>query len=98
MKLNELKAEKARLEKQIKAEQKRQEEARKKYYLENYYSKIVCRQCEGTGEICRGGADILSDPPYEDSCDDCEGRGFIYMKTFESKLKPHEMEYDERNY
>lgn len=43
-------------------------------------------------------ADILSDPPYEDICDDCNGKGFLYIKNFENKLKRHSMEYDERTY
>lgn len=43
---------------------------------EQYGVQVVCLGCAGTGVQERGGADIISDPPYEDDCEDCEGNGF----------------------
>jgi DnaJ-class molecular chaperone len=95
MKLNELKAEKARLEKEIKKEELRLLEDKKRDSLAKYYVRIVCLTCEGLGEVSRGGADIESDPPYEDLCEDCNGKGFLFARNFEDNKK-HDTEFDER--
>ena len=58
------------------------------------YIQVVCSNCYGTGICGRGGADIESDPPYEDSCGECRGNGYRLKRRFEGN-KEYDLTYHE---
>ena len=64
--LNELKRQRDGLNVTIKAMEKEAEKAERHIAIKTDYVKVVCPNCYGTGMISKGGADILSDPPWED--------------------------------
>lgn len=49
------------------------------------YVAVVCDGCHGRGEVTTGGADILSDPPVSESCEECGGEGYKLARRFERK-------------
>lgn len=97
MNLKEMKAEKARLEKEIKREEARKKDELTRAILASDYVKVVCPDCYGSGLVSRGGADILSDPPYEDNCDRCNSKGYLLARKFEKNYvyKSGDLEYNE---
>lgn len=47
--------------------------------------KVVCLTCCGTGQVTCGGADLISDPPYQENCDECNGAGYRWAVKWSSK-------------
>ncbi len=39
--------------------------------------EVQCFVCEGYGFITTGGADPISDPPERETCEDCDGNGWL---------------------
>ncbi len=55
----------------------------------NYMVKTLCLTCMGSGQIERGGKDILSDPPYQDQCDQCLGEKYRYCIPYLVPIPHH---------
>lgn len=92
--LDDLKRKRAELDHQIAEAELSETEARKAIVLMTSYVKVVCTDCEGTGEVSEGGADIESDPPFSVTCPACHGKGWLYARKFE-KRGGHDLEYHE---
>ena len=92
--LSELKKQQSEIAKKISLIEKEAKEKRKEDFLANFYVKVVCNSCEGTGEITTGGADIISDPPENDTCDECGGNGYFNRRKWDG-IKEYDMEFDD---
>jgi len=66
-------------------------------YIKNkYLIKVKCTECRGSDIIITGGADIESDPPEENPCNNCKDR-YVWMIPFETKFhtkKEEEMAWE----
>jgi len=87
--LTQLRKEHAELSRKIHAKETEQENAKLEAELSKWCVKIACTGCRGSGYQSRGGADIISDPPYEEACDCCCGDGWRWASTWSGRLQEH---------
>jgi len=92
--LDDLKLTRAELDKKIKAIEKENEKQRKADDIKSNYVQVVCLTCNGEGVEHTGGADILSDPPDEETCGSCRGAGGLLRRRFDG-IRRYSLTHDE---
>jgi hypothetical protein len=80
--LKELKAQRQQLDAEIQDLEYREYLQSKSSARNRFGVQVACETCNGTGQVWVGGADIVSDPPYQEQCYDCE-EGFRWMVTWD---------------
>lgn len=91
--LDNLKRKRRELDRQIKAAEKSEAEAKKQKALSLYYVKVACARCSGRGEVAeQSGSDNMDF--VEIDCQECGGRGYLYARAWEGP-RGHDMEYNQ---
>jgi DnaJ-class molecular chaperone len=91
--LEELKRQRANLDRQIAQAEKTEAEQKLALTLAASYVKVVCSGCNGRGEVGFMGGSDNSDMETRD-CDDCHGRGYLYGRAWDGK-KFYDMDHNQ---
>ena len=94
--LDELKSMRDQLDAEIDRIEADRDKFKRDQELKLFYVRVVCPSCRGLGGITMGGADRLSDPRWEDICEDCSGQGFLHTRLFdEGGKRKYDLTYNE---
>jgi DnaJ-class molecular chaperone len=93
MNLEDMKAARRKLDRQIAEAEKSEAEKKRNAILAARYVQVACPSCCGTGEYSHQlGSDNMDFS--ETSCQDCGGRGYLWARKW-TGLKHHELDLNQ---